>query len=73
MSNFEDKSKERWTERRKSGYNWKKLLIMLIMLVALIVLMKRLDNASRVPNRPAAEVIDSTAVTIDPLPGNSTP
>lgn len=61
MGEFDNKYKERWNDRRKSGYNWKKLLLMILLLVGIFIVIKRMDNFGQSKARPAAEVIDSTA------------
>lgn len=37
MSPLKDAMEERWTKRRQKGYNWSKLVIMLIALIGIIV------------------------------------
>lgn len=69
MSDLQDKYKERWNDRRKKGYEWKKLAIMGLALVALLVLINRLGRVGNAPAAPGAEVIDSTAVAPDSLSG----
>jgi hypothetical protein len=44
MTDFEDKVKDRWKERRKKAYNWPKILIMLFVLVAIFYAMNRLGG-----------------------------
>ncbi|MCB5279698.1 MAG: hypothetical protein PHY41_07725 [Candidatus Cloacimonetes bacterium] len=39
MSDLNDKVEERWKSRRKKGYNWPKLIAMLLILIALIYVM----------------------------------
>lgn len=39
MSDLNDKVEERWESRRKKGYNWPKLIAMLLILIALIYVM----------------------------------
>lgn len=61
MGEFDNKYKERWTDRRKSGYNWKKLILMVLLLVGIFILIRRMDDYGKSKAKPAAEVIDSTA------------
>ena len=62
MNDMNDKIEERWRQRRKKGYNWPKLIIMVIILVAIIYVMSFLQRMGNVVNVPTAEVVDSTAV-----------
>ncbi|MCK9556569.1 MAG: hypothetical protein PHQ78_02635 [Candidatus Cloacimonetes bacterium] len=39
MNDLNDKIEERWRSRRKKGYNWPRLIVMLLVLVALIYAM----------------------------------
>jgi hypothetical protein len=48
--------------KTKKGYNWPKLIIMVIILVAIIYGMSFLQRMGNVVNVPTAEVVDSTAV-----------
>jgi hypothetical protein len=62
VSDLNEKIEERWRQRRKKGYNWPKLLIMLIILVALVYGMSMLQNIGRITGTAnTAQVIDSTA------------
>ncbi len=73
MNDLDEKYRERWRDRRKRAYNWKKLLIMVLALAALLILMNRLNRvANSVPQAPT-EFIDSTAVYGDSLPAAVTP
>ena len=69
MSDLQDKYKERWSDRRKKGYDWKKLAIMGLALVALLILINRLGRAGNAPAAPSADVIATTAVAPDSLSG----
>jgi hypothetical protein len=66
MSDLNEKIEERWRQRRKKGYNWPKLIIMVIILVGIIYGMSILQQAGNVVNVPTAEVIDSTSAQTTP-------
>ncbi len=68
MQDFEDRMKERWSQRRKKAYNWKKLLLMGLVLVALWYTMSRLQNAGNVFTTPSATTVDSLAADKEQLP-----
>ena len=61
MDDMQDKMKERWQDRRKKSYNWRKLAIMLIAVVAIFWTMNRLQNKGSIVNNPSAVTIDSTS------------
>ncbi len=63
MSDMNDRLRDRWNERRKKAYNWKKLIILALILVALLVLMHRLNKATETEREQQVEVIDSTSAT----------
>jgi hypothetical protein len=62
MNDMNDKIRERWQDRRRKGYNWTKLLVMLAVLVAIIFAMNRLNKTATVMAPSTIEIIDSTAV-----------
>ncbi len=71
MTDFEDKVKDRWKERRKKAYNWPKILIMLFVLVAIFYAMNRLGDTKNVVVNPSSSVVDtlrddSTSVEVEP-------
>jgi len=59
MTDFEDKVKDRWKERRKKAYNWPKILIMLFVLVAIFYAMNRLGDTKNVVVNPSSSVVDT--------------
>ncbi len=65
MSDLNDKNKDRWTDRRKSAYNWKRLIFMFLLLAAILILIKKLDTIGQRENSTTIEIIDSTAAPID--------
>ncbi|MBW6513457.1 MAG: hypothetical protein K0B87_01740 [Candidatus Syntrophosphaera sp.] len=58
MTEIQDKYRERWQDRRKKSYNWKKLLIMILILVALIILINQLNRIGTMQAAPDAEYIE---------------
>ncbi|MDZ4182101.1 MAG: hypothetical protein U1B83_04425 [Candidatus Cloacimonadaceae bacterium] len=62
MNDMNDKIRERWQDRRRKGYNWTKLLVMLAVLVGIIFAMNRLNKTATVMAPSTIEIIDSTAV-----------
>lgn len=64
MSDLNERIEERWRDRRKKGYNWPRLIIMLIILVAIIYGMGILQRMGNITSEPAAELRDSTRVEI---------
>jgi len=64
VSDLNDKVNERWQQRRKKGYNWPKLIVMLLILVAIFYAMNMLQNGSNVQGVPMAETTDSSTVEI---------
>ncbi|GAB1366904.1 MAG TPA: hypothetical protein PL160_05780, partial [Candidatus Cloacimonas sp.] len=71
MTDFEDKVKDRWKERRKKAYNWPKILIMLFVLVAIFYAMNRLGDTKNVVVNPSSSVVDtlrddSTSAEVEP-------
>ena len=65
MSDLNDKNKDRWTDRRKSAYNWKRLIFMFLLLAAILILIKKLDTIGQRENSTTIEIIDSTATPTD--------
>nr|MDK2850893.1 hypothetical protein [Candidatus Cloacimonadota bacterium] len=62
MSDLNERIGERWHDRRKKGYNWPRLIIMLIILIAIMYGMGILQRMGNVTTEPAAEFRDSTRV-----------
>lgn len=60
MNDLNDKLRERWQDRRKKGYNWTKLIAMVLVLVAILVAMNYLNKAGNVM-KPQAETINTAA------------
>ncbi|HNT52159.1 MAG TPA: hypothetical protein PKH19_02060 [Candidatus Syntrophosphaera sp.] len=73
MPDYQDKYRERWQDRRKKGYNWKKLAIMVLALVGLLILMNRLGRMGSAQTPAGTEFIDSSAVYQDSLSQADTP
>lgn len=59
MNDMNDKLRDRWQDRRKKGYNWPKLIVMVLVLVALLVAMNYLNKAGNVV-KPQAETTNSS-------------
>ncbi len=70
MNDLNDKITERWTQRRKKGYNWPKLIIMVIILIALLYGMNFLKRGPVVVNTPMADTADTTMTVIPPAEQN---
>jgi len=62
VSDLNERIEERWRQRRKKGYNWPRLIVMLIILVAIIYGMGILQRMGNISSQPTAEIIDSTEV-----------
>ncbi|HOZ01120.1 MAG TPA: hypothetical protein PLG20_04840 [Candidatus Syntrophosphaera sp.] len=69
MTDLDDKYRERLNERRKSAYNWKRLIIMGLALLAILIAINRLNKVGTGARQPAAEYIDSTATAQPPQQG----
>lgn len=54
MTDMEDKYRERWQDKRKKTYDWKRLIIMLLATFAVFVVMDKLNQVS-VKEDPAVE------------------
>jgi len=71
LSDRNDKYRERWNDRRKRAYNWKKVIILALALVGIFILIDRLDNVGTTIGKHSVEVIsDSTSQTN--IPADST-
>ena len=44
MSDIKRKLDERWREKRKSSFNWIKVIVMLLILVAILVVMNNISQ-----------------------------
>ncbi|MDI3503757.1 MAG: hypothetical protein PWP64_693 [Candidatus Cloacimonadota bacterium] len=64
MNDLNDKLEERWQQRRKKGYNWTRLIVLVVILIAVIYGMNMLKKMGTNTIEPMAEVQDSTAVII---------
>ncbi|MDP2173851.1 MAG: hypothetical protein Q8M98_01275 [Candidatus Cloacimonadaceae bacterium] len=62
MNDMNDKIRERWQERRKKGYNWSRLIIMLAILVAIMFAINRLSKTGKTFSTSGIEIVDSIAV-----------
>ena len=57
MTDMQDKYRERWNDRRKRAYNWKKLIIMCLLLAAILIAINRMNDIKVPQDKPAAEAI----------------
>ncbi len=56
MKDFNEAAEEKWRKRRKKGYNWPKLIVMVVLLVAILYVMSILQRSGNVVTEPMAEV-----------------
>ena len=56
MKDFNEAAEEKWRKRRKKGYNWPKLIVMIVLLVAIFYVMSVLQRSGNVVTEPMAEV-----------------
>ncbi len=54
MTDMENKYRERWQDKRKKTYDWKRLIIMVLALVAVFVVLNKLNQVG-VKEAPAVE------------------
>ncbi len=59
MNDFNDKIKDRWKEKRKKGYNWPKLILMVLALIIILYLINHLGNTNNIVQTPSASVTDT--------------
>lgn len=72
MSDLNDKIEERWRSRRKKGYNWPRLIVMLLILIALIYSMSMLKRMGGNQGMIMSAERDSVETGSDmPEPGGS--
>lgn len=64
MNDLNDKVSERWQQRRKKGYNWPKLIVMVLVLAAILYAMSILQNTGNVQAVPSATTSDSTTILV---------
>jgi hypothetical protein len=64
MNDLNDKVSERWQQRRKKGYNWPKLIVMVLVLAAILYAMGILQNTGNVQAVPSATASDSTTILV---------
>lgn len=58
MNDLNDKIEERWSSRRKKGYNWPRLIVMLLILIAIwysLGVLKRMGETEGMIMSPAAD------------------
>ena len=48
MGDIKRKLDERWQNKRKSSFNWVKVIIMLLILVAILVIMNKLNQTESI-------------------------
>jgi hypothetical protein len=65
MLNDEEKPHFDWHKPRKKTYDWKRLIIMLVLLIAILIAIDRLNKMSTSSGIPAAEYIESD--TLNPI------
>lgn len=56
MKDFNEAAEEKWRKRRKKGYNWPKLIVMVVLLAAILYVMSVLQRSGNVVTEPMAEV-----------------
>lgn len=64
MNDLNDKITERWQQRRKKGYNWPRLILMVLVLAAILYGMNILQKSGNVRAVPMAETPDSTTIVL---------
>ncbi len=56
MTDVEEKNRERWQDKRKKTYDWKRLVIMVLALVAIFFVINRLNRVGS-SDKPAIEFV----------------
>jgi len=56
VKDFNEAAEEKWRKRRKKGYNWPKLIVMVVLLAAILYVMSVLQRSGNVVTEPMAEV-----------------
>lgn len=46
MTDLDEKYRERWQDKRKKTYDWKRLAIMVLALIAIFIVLNRLNKVS---------------------------
>jgi hypothetical protein len=72
LTDRNDKYRERWNDRRKKAYNWKKVIILALALVGVFILLDRLDNIGPIVGKHAVEVIEPDSTSQVNTPADST-
>lgn len=48
MADIKRKLDDRWNNKRKSSFNWIRVIVMLLILIAILVVMNKLNQASNI-------------------------
>lgn len=56
MRDFNQSVEEKWRKRRKKGYNWPRLVVMIIALAAILYGMSILQKSPNIVSEPMAEI-----------------
>ncbi len=67
MTDVDEKYRERWKDKRKKTYDWKRLIIMILALVAVLYALNRLNNVGK-NDEPKVEFVDPDSEQNEPNP-----
>ena len=67
MTDVDEKYRERWQDKRKKTYDWKRLVIMVLALIAILYALHRLDNVGK-SDEPKVEFVDTGSEQNEPNP-----
>ncbi len=54
MTDIEERYRQRWQDKRKKTYDWKRLVIMVLALIGIFILINRLNKVGE-KDKPAVE------------------
>lgn len=57
MTDIEEKYRERWKDKRKKTYDWRRLIIMILALIAVLYALNRLNKVGKT-QEPGVEFVD---------------
>lgn len=67
MADTEDKQRERWQDKRKKSYDWKRMVIMVLALVAIFIVINKLNKVGDI-DVPATQYTTPDSVNTPKAP-----